>query len=129
MLPKFGGKKYGHKVEKDYFSGPGKFNVGPPPIRFQLGWISWSKLKIEWWNFDFGFASLFLQVISNWLSLSYQTKYQHWFALNGQSDDSTRLETIGYLERYPNHVIQLVGKSQLGRLGRIEDTKISAMII
>ncbi len=48
------------------------------------------------------------------------------FDLNSRSDE-------GYLERYPNHIIQLVGKSRLGRLGRVlvffqlvEDTKISA---
>ncbi len=28
---------------------------------------------------------------------------------------------MGYLENYPSHVIQLVGKSQLSRLGSIVD--------
>jgi len=28
------------------------------------------------------------------------------------------LNNLGYLDSYPSHVIQLVGKSQLGRLGR-----------
>ncbi len=45
---------------------------------------------------------------------------QQLFYLDSQSEWFNQTENhLGYIERYPNHMIQLVEKSQLGILGRM----------
>ncbi len=76
-------------------------------VRSQQCWICLihmksAKLKIEQWKN--GVSSLFYQVISNWLSLSYQTNHNIDLISTANQNDSTWLKTLS------NYMIQLVGK-------------------
>ena len=68
-------------------------------------WLKFCEKKI-------GDASLFYEVISNWLSLSYQTNRNIDLLSTTNQNDLTRSKNnhLGIIVRYPNNVIQLIGK-------------------
>ncbi len=95
-------------------------------VRFQLCWIlfwyRWNQLS---WNLSHNIFVL-LHCFTKSFLIGYDILSKPITTMiSANQNYSTRLKTIkGYIERYPNHMIQLVGKCQLGWLGRMYESII-----
>ncbi len=80
-------------------------------VRFQLGWFFLSRRNELCWNLNNEILVL-LHCFTKSLPITFwPNQLQHWFYLNSQLEWFNYVENhLVYLERYPNHMIQPVGK-------------------